>query len=187
MSYTIGEIAKLANLSRSTLIHYEKIGLLPASERGDNAYRYYSEADRVRLEKILAFRRTGMSLADIRQVVNKANDSTQTEALKLQLVQLNRDIAALRRQQQLTLKLLQQSDTYSPQRSMDKAQWVALLAAAGLDDDDMWQWHRAFEQRMPEAHQDFLESLQIDSDEIQEIRRRSRHLPTPATSRTPRR
>jgi DNA-binding transcriptional MerR regulator len=174
MSYTIGEIAKLANLSRSTLIHYDKIGLLPASERGSNNYRYYSEADRDRLEKILAFRRTGMSLADIGQVINKANASTQTEALTLQLAQLDQDIAALRRQQQLTLKLLQQSDTYQQQRSMSKAQWVALLAAAGLDDDDMWQWHRAFEERMPEAHQDFLESLQNDSDEIREIRQRSR-------------
>ena len=54
---------------------------------------------------------------------------------------------------------------------MDKAQWVAILEATGMDETAMRQWHVEFERSLPEAHQDFLESLNIDSDEIAYIRR----------------
>jgi hypothetical protein len=57
---------------------------------------------------------------------------------------------------------------------MNKTQWVNLLASSGMSDEDMWQWHVEFEKYMPEAHQDFLESLNISQSEILEIREKSR-------------
>ena len=53
-----------------------------------------------------------------------------------------------------------------------KDRWVEIMRAAGLSDDDMHNWHRQFERLEPGAHQEFLESLGIDSDEIQRIRER---------------
>ena len=53
---------------------------------------------------------------------------------------------------------------------MDKDQWVALFREIGLDDDTMLQWHRLFENRHPQAHQSFLEWLQIPEEDIQRIR-----------------
>lgn len=38
----------------------------------------------------------------------------------------------------------------------------------------MLQWHSLFEQHSPAAHQDFLESLGIDTTEIDLIRQHSR-------------
>ena len=83
-------------------------------------------------------------------------------------------IGDLRRQQQITLELLGSAGIDRPARSMSKQQWVRLLESIGMSDDDMMQWHREFERRMPEAHQDFLESLNIPADEVRRIRARSK-------------
>jgi hypothetical protein len=51
---------------------------------------------------------------------------------------------------------------------------VQLLESTGMSDEDMWQWHNGFERRIQEAHQDFLESLNIAEKEIKDIRKSSR-------------
>jgi len=43
-----------------------------------------------------------------------------------------------------------------------------------MNDEDMQNWHRQFEKLEPEAHQEFLESLQIDDNEIKQIRQWSK-------------
>lgn len=50
--YKIGDVANLMGLSRDTLRHYEKRGIL-TSQRGDNGYRYYTDQDISRLISIL--------------------------------------------------------------------------------------------------------------------------------------
>lgn len=44
------------------------------------------------------------------------------------------------------------------------------MRAAGFDDDAMNKWHQKFEKMEPDAHQDFLKSLQIEDEEIATIR-----------------
>ena len=53
---------------------------------------------------------------------------------------------------------------------MNKEMWVSILRASGLSDDDMKRWHSEFERMAPEAHQDFMESLDIPEKEIRAIR-----------------
>ena len=55
-----------------------------------------------------------------------------------------------------------------------KEEWVAMFEAIGLDEKTMHRWHREFEARHPDAHQAFLEWIQIPSDEIENIRAHSR-------------
>jgi hypothetical protein len=55
-------------------------------------------------------------------------------------------------------------------RVLTRESWVALLKAAGLDNEGMKNWHIEFEKTSPEAHQDFLESIGIEQDEIKTIR-----------------
>ena len=40
--YKISEFAKLCNVSRATLIYYDKIGLLSPQITGENGYRNYT-------------------------------------------------------------------------------------------------------------------------------------------------
>ena len=58
---------------------------------------------------------------------------------------------------------------------MNKERWVEIMRAAGLKEQDMRNWHIQFEKMEPEAHQEFLESLGIETAEIEKIRERSRN------------
>jgi len=53
---------------------------------------------------------------------------------------------------------------------MNKAKWILLFEEIGLDQAAMTQWHRAFEARYPDGHQSFLEWLNIEENEIRQIR-----------------
>jgi hypothetical protein len=59
-------------------------------------------------------------------------------------------------------------------RVMDKESWIRLLESAGLDQAAREKWHSEFERMVPDAHQDFLESLGIPSKEIALIRNYSK-------------
>ena len=167
--YRISQLARMVGLSRSTLLYYDRIGLLRPSLRTDANYRVYSEADRQRLEQICCYRRTGMPLKTVATVMAAPRKKTAA-ALKRRLEALNGEIQALRGQQQVIVDLLKNRRLLAGTRVMDKQRWVAVLRNAGLDDAAMGQWHMAFERMSPEAHQDFLESLGIDAAEINEIR-----------------
>ena len=173
---TIRQLAAEFGLTRSTLLYYDRIGLLRPDYRTSAGYRLYNAADRARLAEICRYRTAGLSLDQIDQLLDprKRPRSALTRALHQRLTALNREIATLRRQQQVVVDLLGPSRRARRTRIMDKARWVALLRAAGMDNAEMHQWHVAFEQQSPEAHRDFLESLGLPSREIREIRARSR-------------
>lgn len=59
----------------------------------------------------------------------------------------------------------------APQVTVDE--WTEMFRDVGLSDSDMHQWHALFESRHPEGHQGFLEWLQLPSDRIADIRRKS--------------
>jgi MerR family transcriptional regulator, thiopeptide resistance regulator len=55
-TYTVGELAELANVSVRTLHHYDAIGLLSPSERTGAGYRLYRHEDLEDLQQILLYR-----------------------------------------------------------------------------------------------------------------------------------
>lgn len=66
-TYTIGELARLFEVTPRTIRFYEQEGLLAPERRGQT--RIYHEKDRVRLKLTLRGKRLGFSLAEIREVV----------------------------------------------------------------------------------------------------------------------
>ncbi|MEJ2638765.1 MAG: MerR family DNA-binding transcriptional regulator [Desulfosarcinaceae bacterium] len=167
---TIGKLARQFDLSRSTLLYYDRIGLLKASGRTPSNYRIYTQADVRRLEKICLFRQTGMDLKTI-AVTLRTSNSSLAQTLERQIDLLNQRIQTLRRQQHLLVRLLKEIEGEElPIKVMDKQSWVHLLRSAGMDDTAMGDWHQAFEQLSPEAHQHFLESLGIPAEEVRAIR-----------------
>jgi DNA-binding transcriptional MerR regulator len=174
--YTIGQVGDLAQLSRSTLLYYDRIGLLPPSDQSPAGYRLYSEADLARLERIRTYRAAGLSLARIKELLQADDPDHLTQALEARLITLNQEIQQLREQQRLVIDLLGQARYFIQGRVLDKASWTALLREVGLDDAAMHRWHQAFEQNLPEAHQDFLESLGLAPAEIAHIRQLSRQV-----------
>jgi DNA-binding transcriptional MerR regulator len=76
MKYTIAKLASAAGVSVRTLHYYDEIGLLvPAGHDGDNGYRYYGEAELLRLQQIMFFRELEFPLAKIKEIMGSPSFS----------------------------------------------------------------------------------------------------------------
>jgi DNA-binding transcriptional MerR regulator len=69
----INEIETLLGFSRANIRFYEKEGLLNPTRNGDG-YREYTEEDIVILKKIIIFRKLGLSLPDIKDILTENLD-----------------------------------------------------------------------------------------------------------------
>jgi DNA-binding transcriptional MerR regulator len=173
MNLSVSRLGKRFGLSRSTLLYYDRIGLLSPSRRSAAGYRVYGDGDARRLEAICRYREIGLSLEQIGELLDGAIGRT-AELLEARLDQLNAEIGRLREQQRIIVRVLANPKKLRGARAIDKDRWVAILRAAGLDDAAMHRWHVEFESMAPKAHQDFLESLGLPKSEVTRIRRWSR-------------
>lgn len=171
--FTIGQVAKRFSLSRSTLIYYDSVGVLKPSGRSGSNYRLYSEDDLKKMERIQLFRSAGLSLDSIGSIL-KTQSSDLSSTLENRLFAINDEIDKLRGQQSVILKILENEILEKKTRVITKDVWVAMLMAAGLDESGMKNWHVDFESSSPDGHQEFLESIGIDKNEIAAIRDWSR-------------
>lgn len=71
--YTIGEVAKKAQISTRTLRHYENLGLIKPDYIGENSYRYYKEDTILKLTIIKYFKIIGFSLDEIKSQMEKSD------------------------------------------------------------------------------------------------------------------
>jgi DNA-binding transcriptional MerR regulator len=173
-TWTISGMAQAFGLSRSTLLYYDRLGLLRPSRRTPSRYRIYSAQDAKRLEQICLHRKMGISLKEIANLLREPAANVSVEILQRRLESLDREIAALRRQQRAIVEILKQESIYKEVHMINKDRWVEIMRAAGFSREDMHNWHVQFEKMEPDAHQEFLESLGIQADEIDRIRQFSR-------------
>jgi DNA-binding transcriptional MerR regulator len=168
---SVGQLAQRAGLSRSTLLYYDRIGLLEPSggRRGSGAYRRYTAADARRLERIVSYRAAGVSLAEIARLLAGDDAGGLRAALVERLDAIGAEVAALQEQREVIVALLQQAALDAVDQ-LDKATWVGVLERAGYGAEEMRRWHLAFEVSAPEEHQRFLEALGIGPREARAIR-----------------
>lgn len=84
MAYTIGQLAKLTNLTRVTIRYYEKIGLLDKVNRSKNGYRCYLDSTLERLYFIKNAQLIGFSLSEIKELVMlKASEMLSAQDIKI--------------------------------------------------------------------------------------------------------
>lgn len=60
------------------------------------------------------------------------------------------------------------------EKRISKEQWIDLFRAVGLNDETMEKWHKLFELRHPDAHDNFLAWLGLPQNEIEAIRTNSK-------------
>lgn len=174
-TYTISKLGRAFGLSRSTLLYYDRIGLLPPSGRTDSGYRYYTQDDYRRLERISNFRQAGLSLADM-QAMFSSTEEPYVGVLEKRLQEIGAQILDLKSKQRLLTGMLKKVASGDCPQSVDKAMWVEMLRSAGMDDRAMARWHAQFELRAPEGHREFLLSLGISEKEASRIREWSKKL-----------
>ena len=94
--YSIGELAGYQNISKQTLIFYDKIGLFrPAYVDPSNGYRYYSPKQIDFLDTILIMKKIGFSLEEIREHMKNYNLENSTTLLRGQMEVLDEQIREL--------------------------------------------------------------------------------------------
>ena len=166
-------LARRCGLSRTTLLYYEKAGLLRRPPRTSGNYRAYGSQDEERLRQIGLYRKVGLSVAEIRTLLNRPGGGA-VSVLERRMVAIDAEVETLRRHQRAILSLLQRSRSFRREQMMTKDKWVSIMRAAGFSEDDMTRWHVEFEKNAPQDHQEFLEYLQIGTPDIARIREWSR-------------
>lgn len=111
-SLSSGELADLAGVSRDTLRHYERKGVLPRPLRGHNGYRQYPPETLQRVQLVRRALSVGFTLDELARVlkVRDAGGAPCEEVRKLAAQKLQnvedqlRELTALRDDLQNTLK-----------------------------------------------------------------------------------
>lgn len=124
--YRISELAEQVGLSRTTLLYYEKLGLIEG-KRLSNGYRVYSEYDVQRLRLIQQLHAGGLTLNECKACLNARIDR---EVLLNRLSQLDDEIA----------------EKHNARRLLS-----ALLGEKGHK-----EWHETIDRVAPDAHLDWL-------------------------------
>jgi len=173
MSLTVTRLARSCNLARSTVLYYEKLGLLSRPRRTAGNYRVYSEKDLDRLRQICTWRDAGLTLTDIRSLL-AVSGGNAAAVLRRRLGELAEGIERMREHQRAIARLLATTDKFRRLPVVTKEKFTAVLRASGFSEEDMRRLHSEFESSAPNEHQEFLEFLHIPADEIRVIREWSR-------------
>lgn len=100
--YLISELATKVGISRTTLLYYEKQGLIKG-HRLDNGYRYYSDTDLQRLLLIKQLQSAGLTLKECQSCLEAKLDKS---ILSERLTQLTEEIQTKTQARELLLGLL---------------------------------------------------------------------------------
>ena len=94
--FSIGEVAKYQNISKQTLIFYDKIGLFcPAYVDPKNGYRYYSAKQLDILDTILIMKQIGFSLDEIKDYLQNYDTEQSLKVLNKQVHVIEQKIQEL--------------------------------------------------------------------------------------------
>jgi len=82
--YRPHEFARRAGVTVRALHHYDRLGLLRPSGRSEAGHRLYTDRDLLRLEQILVLKLIGLSLKDVRSLLERDNRTALPDVLARQ-------------------------------------------------------------------------------------------------------
>lgn len=86
-TFTIGQVAKLKNVSPYTLRYYDKLRLFPKITRDKNGIRHFTQEDLQWFDIIKCLKETGMPLDQIKSFVDASYQGNETLASRIALLQ----------------------------------------------------------------------------------------------------
>lgn len=97
--FSIGQVAKIHNITIETLRHYDRIGLLrPSYINKETGYRYYSAKDFIILDLIKQCKSMGLSLEEIKNIIeNYTSPESVLDIIGKQKVIIDKKIEELNR------------------------------------------------------------------------------------------
>ena len=115
----IGELAAQADVTTKTIRYYESLGLLPPAERTTSGYRSYDSAALDRLRFVRDAQATGLSLTEIRSIVELKDHGERScehtrDLLHPHLDDLDRQIERLQDARSALVQLADRADRVDP-------------------------------------------------------------------------
>lgn len=95
--YTVGETAKIFNVSTDTLRYYDRIGLLHPWKNGENGYRYYSKAQFEIISMIMLLRSMDTPIEKLMEIIHSDSPDGIVRELRRYATDIDRRIAELQR------------------------------------------------------------------------------------------
>jgi len=137
-TYRTHEFAELTGVTIRALRHYDRLGLL-SPRRTANRYRVYVEADRTRLDQILALKSMGVPLSEVgRLLTADAGELADAFARQRQLFE-----ARTRRLQQTLTVLRDAESRLRNSGRISAVPWRRLSEVSGMEKDEA-DWRQAF-------------------------------------------
>ena len=132
----IGEVAARAALTAKTIRYYEQVGVLPPPERTESGYREYGGDVLERLEFIRAAQAVGLTLAEIRGIIEVRDAGTLpcahvTELLQRKIHHVDDQMAALRKMRRDLSALVGRSGSLDPQECSNDQSVCRVITSAG--------------------------------------------------------
>lgn len=80
--FSTGEFAKLVNVSKQTLIYYDKYGIFSPMYKDENNFRYYSLSQFEALDTLISLKEMGVPLKEIKEYLSDKDIEGLVELLK---------------------------------------------------------------------------------------------------------
>ena len=165
--FLISEAAKRANLTSETLRHYDRIGLVqPRKIDPASRYRYYAEADIIRLQIVDLLKQTGLSLHGIKDMLDLKDFEKIIQSLVEAEVKVDAEIKRLQHVKQL-LQFAKRDSEQKMHVTKEKASLGdfytrnlherAIILAPALKQPvlkNLWRFHDYFYDQMAESIRD---------------------------------
>ncbi len=133
--YTIGEFAKLCNVTVKTLRHYEKLNLVFPNYNPDNGYRRYSDLHVVQVETVMALKLLGFSLNEIAALF-KDNKQKLTLDLSIQKSALTKKLNEIAH----IIDLIEVVETRQKVGEGDLSNWIELIKEMKMQSKNL-EWY----------------------------------------------
>ena len=161
--YTVSDVTKKLGISRSTLLYYERGGLVVPERDPVNGYRLYSQGALDRLVMLKQLQKAGFSLAECRHFMDGDPDMA---LIRERLVHLEKELVEMTVARDLLRSLYHRITGDAPPE----------MAPA-----DAREWHAEFEKRSADAHAAWLRKMGFSEKEALYIRWVSRDMHDNAT------
>lgn len=129
--YKIGEISEMYDMSRDSLMYYEKLGIIKPA-RDDNGYRLYSVSDIWRLNLIKELKTLGFSFKMIKEYLENRDLNSTNKLLENGITLLDDQILKLLKQKENMRKRMESIENTAKNSNLNSIELSYLKRRKGL-------------------------------------------------------
>ncbi|WP_027703162.1 MerR family transcriptional regulator [Metaclostridioides mangenotii] len=136
MYFSTGEFARLCNVNKKTLFHYDNIDLFKPERVLSNGYRYYSHYQLELFNVIYTLKTIGMSLIDIKSFINKRDAQSVIELFEYQTKEVEKEIKILKRIQKIIsnkVNIINDAMSYTSEIRLEEQKREYLILSEPID------------------------------------------------------